>query len=65
MRGHSSNSSGLAPRSALAPGTGPESVTEREVQDEDDAMTGVVALVEGVKQHGGKQLLNYVRGLLG
>ncbi|KAF8529869.1 C3HC zinc finger-like-domain-containing protein [Gautieria morchelliformis] len=32
---------------------------------EDDAMSGVIELVEGVKRHGGKQLLSYVRSLLG
>ncbi|KAF8591049.1 zf-C3HC-domain-containing protein [Ramaria rubella] len=44
---------------------GPGSVVEGEEKGEDDAMNGVIELVEGVKQHGGKQLLSYIRNLLG
>ncbi|KIJ52508.1 hypothetical protein M422DRAFT_64965 [Sphaerobolus stellatus SS14] len=34
-------------------------------RDNDDAMHGVIELVQDVKQHGGRQLLSYVRNLLG
>ena len=42
-----------AGNAASAPGAlPPGSVFEERAQGEDDAMNGVVALVEGVKQHG-------------
>jgi len=40
-------------------------VAEGAERDDLDAMSGVIELVENVKQHGGKQLLAYVRSLLG
>ncbi|KAF8525764.1 C3HC zinc finger-like-domain-containing protein [Hysterangium stoloniferum] len=40
-------------------------VPDEAERDNSDAMSGVIELVENVKQHGGKQLLAYVRSLLG
>lgn len=59
--------SGETTRPSGTASAGVEPVPERtEAEaDNDDAMSEVIELVQEVKQHGGRQLLSYVRNLLG